>query len=106
MDVVDFARYFAAVAVLIGLLGLFALAGTQGWFTKMMNRVAMAGAARARSSRRMRVTESLVLDPRRRVVIVKIDDEEQVLLLGAGTEVILDRRPAKPVSDGVTEAAS
>lgn len=95
MDVVDFAKYFSALAVVLGLLGLFALAGTQGWFTRLMNRIATKGLERTKRERRLRVTESLVLDPRRRVVIVKIDDEEQVLLLGAGTEVVLDRRPAK-----------
>ena len=102
MDVVDFARYFAAVAVLIGLLGLFALAGTQGWFTRVMNRVATAGAARARKSRRMQVTESLVLDPRRRVVILRIDGEEQVVLLGAGTAIVLDRRPGQEMPETVS----
>lgn len=95
MDVVDFAKYFSALAVVLGLLGLFALAGTQGWFTRLMNGLATKGLERTKRERRLRVTESLVLDPRRRVVIVKIDDEEQVLLLGAGTEVVLDRRPAK-----------
>ena len=102
MDVVDFAQYFAALAVVLGLLGLFALAGTQGWFTKFVNSLATKGLERTKRERRLRVTESLVLDPRRRVVIVKIDEEEQVLLLGAGTEIVLDRRPAK----AATETAS
>ncbi|MCF8878509.1 flagellar biosynthetic protein FliO [Hyphobacterium sp. SN044] len=102
MDVVDFAQYFAALAVVLGLLGLFALAGTQGWFTRLMNSLATKGLERTKRVRRLRVTESLVLDPRRRVVIVMIDDEEQVLLLGAGTEIVLDRRPAK----SATETAS
>lgn len=99
MDVVDFAQYFAALAVVLGLLGLFALAGTQGWFTKFVNSLATKGLERTKRERRLRVTESLVLDPRRRVVIVKIDEEEQVLLLGAGTEIVLDRRPAKTATE-------
>ena len=99
MDVVDFAQYFAALAVVLGLLGLFALAGTQGWFTKFVNSLATKGLERTKRERRLRVSESLVLDPRRRVVIVKIDEEEQVLLLGAGTEIVLDRRPAKTATE-------
>jgi len=99
MDVVDFAQYFAALAVVLGLLGLFALAGTQGWFTKFVNSLATKGLERTKRERRLRVTESLVLDPRRRVVIVKIDEEEHVLLLGAGTEIVLDRRPAKTATE-------
>ncbi|MEN0651623.1 MULTISPECIES: flagellar biosynthetic protein FliO [Hyphobacterium] len=99
MDVVDFAQYFAALAVVLGLLGLFALAGTQGWFTRLVNGLATRGLERTKRERRLRVMESLVLDPRRRVVIVKIDDEEQVLLLGAGTEIVLDRRPARTTTE-------
>jgi len=34
------------------------------------------------------VVETLVLDPARRLVLVKIDNEERVLLLGEGKELI------------------
>lgn len=102
MDVVDFARYFAALAVVLGLLGLFGMAASRGWLSRLMNGLTTRGLKMTRPERRMRVTESLVLDPRRRVVIVRIDGEEQVLLLGAGTEIVLDKRPAS----GQPETAS
>ena len=45
--------------------------------------------------RRLSITETLMLDPRRKVVIVRVDDAEHVLLLGAEREQVLDRAPAK-----------
>ncbi|UDF02717.1 flagellar biosynthetic protein FliO [Asticcacaulis sp. AND118] len=48
-----------------------------------------------RGERRMNVVETLVLDPARRLVLVRIDDEERLLLLGEGQELIEPRqRPA------------
>ena len=39
----------------------------------------------------MQVVETLVLDPARRLVLVRIDDEERLLLLGEGRELIEPR---------------
>jgi flagellar protein FliO/FliZ len=41
-----------------------------------------------RGERRMKVVETLVLDPARRLVLIQIDDEERVILLGEGKELI------------------
>jgi flagellar protein FliO/FliZ len=45
--------------------------------------------------KRMRVTEALMLDPRRRIVIVRVDDREHVLLLGPGGDVVVGDMAAK-----------
>jgi len=47
-----------------------------------------------RGERRMEVVETLVLDPARRLVLVRIDDEERLLLLGDGRELLEPRQPA------------
>lgn len=39
----------------------------------------------------MAVVETLVLDPARRLVLVKIDNEERLLILGEGRELIEPR---------------
>ncbi|MCW5724090.1 MAG: flagellar biosynthetic protein FliO [Maricaulaceae bacterium] len=107
MDVVDFARYVAALAVVLGLLGLLALGVRHGWLTSLIARAGAAaggGGGSGRPKRRLAVTESLVLDPRRRVVVMRCEDEEFVLLLGAGAEMVLDRRPVKPPAK--TDAAA
>ena len=93
MDILDFSRYFAALLVVLGLLGGFAIIVRRGWFPG--NFPALANLSGPRQKRRLTVTESLILDPRRRVVIVKADEEEHVLLLGPERETLLTTRPAK-----------
>ena len=55
---------------------------------------ALAKLSAERGERRMKVVETLVLDPARRLVLVKIDEEERLLLLGEGKELIEPRGPA------------
>lgn len=47
----------------------------------------------ARAQRRLSVIETLVLDPSRRLVLVRFDSEERLLLLGEGR--MLSAHPAK-----------
>jgi flagellar protein FliO/FliZ len=58
----------------------------------------------AQGPKRMRVTETLMLDPRRRMVIVRVDDREHVLLLGPGGDVVIGDMAAKQTP--ATEAAT
>lgn len=60
-----------------------------------------------RGERRMEVVETLVLDPARRLILVRIDDEERLLLLGDGRELIEPRQPAlrAPVKPATRPAA-
>lgn len=95
MDIIDFSRYFAALLVVLGLLGGFAVIVRRGWLPGGFP--ALANLTGPRQVRRLDVKESLILDPRRRVVIVKADDEEHVLLLGPERETVLTTRPAKAV---------
>ena len=53
----------------------------------------MARLSAERGERRMSVVETLVLDPARRLVLVRIDDEERLLILGEGRELIEPRGP-------------
>jgi len=104
-ELVNWTQYLLAMVVLIGLLGglgLIALAVQRGWLFNQLT--GLTGLRPA--ERRMRVTETLVIDPRRRVVIVRIDDEEQVLLLGSQDETVLKTGPARePLPVAETPAA-
>ena len=51
----------------------------------------MARLSAERGERRMTVVETLMLDPARRLVLVRIDSEERLLLLGEGRELIEPR---------------
>ena len=100
MDLIDFSRYFAALLVVLGLLGGFALLARRGWIPgAAVNLSGFSGLSGPRAERRLKVQETLILDPRRRLLIVRIDDEEHVLLLGPERETCLSTRPvaAEPV---------
>lgn len=86
MDLVSFLRAAFALAVVVGLIGLAAVA---------MRRYApglLARAAARSADRRLEIVETLVLDPTRRLVLVRVDDDERLLLIGDGRE--LDRPEA------------
>ncbi len=75
--------------MLLFLQAVFALAATLGLFgvgVYAARRWGSAGLMRinATAPRRMSVVESLTLDPSRRLVLVRIDREERLLLLGEG----------------------
>jgi flagellar protein FliO/FliZ len=100
LDLIDFSRYFAALLVVLGLLGGVAVILRKGWLP-----AGLAGfQTLERRDRRLGVKESLILDPRRRVLIVQCDDREHVLLLGPERETVLETRPARarPVFTPVT----
>lgn len=73
---------FGLVAVL-GLIGLFAVAAR-----KMGLISASGGLVR---KRRLAIVETLAVDARRRMVIVKCDGKEHLVMLGAGSETVIER---------------
>ena len=78
MPLADFFRAIFALAVTLGLVGLGAVAlrrfGPE-WMTRLQ---------RPKAERRMAIIESLPLDPARRLVLVRLDGAERLLLLGEG----------------------
>ena len=87
MDIGEIARMIFALALTLGLIGLAAVAA---------RRFAPGALLRLPSAkvRRMKVVESLMLDPARRLVIVRCDDQEHLMLLGEGK--VLVSGPARP----------
>jgi flagellar protein FliO/FliZ len=78
MQFTDFLRAFFALALTLGLLGLVVV-GMRRFGPEALKRL-----QGTRADRRMAVVESLVLDPARRLVLVRIDSEERLVLLGEG----------------------
>ncbi|HYE47432.1 MAG TPA: flagellar biosynthetic protein FliO [Caulobacter sp.] len=79
MDIAQVIQAIAALAVTLGLIGLTAV-GLRRFAPDMLAR--MQGVA-ARD-RRLQLVETLVLDPTRRLVLVRLDQEERLILLGEG----------------------
>ena len=85
MELLDWARtVFALVLTLALLLGVAYGARRLGMLQP-----------NGQSPKRLRVTESLMLDPRRRMVIVRCDDREHLILLGPGGDIVVGEQAAK-----------
>ena len=85
MDATGIMRAVFALAIVLGLI----LALAYGLRRYAPNILARMSSPRGR--KRLEVVETLVLDPTRRVVIVRVDDEERLILLGEGHELIEPR---------------
>ena len=79
MQFTDLLRMFFALALTMGLFGLIVV-GLRRYGPEAMKRLQSVRGA----DRRMAVVESLSLDPARRLVLVRIDAEERLILLGDG----------------------
>ena len=86
MNFLDLLRAFFGLAVTLGLIGLAA------WAARRYAPQLMARLQAQKGERRLQVVETLVLDPARRLVLVRIDDEERLILLGEGRELIEPRQ--------------
>lgn len=80
MDWLDWAR---TVAALVATLALIALAAYGARRFGMLQPGLRAGV------KRMAVSESLMLDPRRRLVLVKLDAKEHLLLLSPAGDIVV-----------------
>lgn len=93
MDFLDWARALFALIATLALIGLAAYAARR--FGMLDNTVGKA-------DRRLKVTESLMLDPRRRLVLVRLDGREHLLLLSPSRDLVVTDVEAKEIA--ATEA--
>lgn len=81
MNFLNFAWAVFSLALTLGLIGLVAV-GLRRYAPQLIAKLNAD-----RGERRLKVVETLVLDPARRLVLVQIDDEERLILLGEGREL-------------------
>ncbi|MCF8481198.1 MAG: flagellar biosynthetic protein FliO [Rhodospirillum sp.] len=81
MDMDNYLRFMLALVFVLGLL--FALA-------YVMKRFAAPGMVRNRSAKRIKVLEALAVDPKRRLVLVRRDDVEHLLLVGGDSDLVVE----------------
>lgn len=90
MNFLDLARAVFGLAFTLGIIGLCA------WAARRYAPQLLARMNAERGERRLQVVETLVLDPARRLVLVRVDEEERLLLLGEGRELIEPRQTGLP----------
>ncbi|MBI3440334.1 MAG: FliO/MopB family protein [Proteobacteria bacterium] len=82
MDTMLLLKFFSAFAFVIILMLLLSL---------VMKRIGLSGALTpATGKRRLKVIEFLPLDHRRRLVLIKRDDQEHLLVLGPQGETVVE----------------
>lgn len=80
MDVLDFFRYFAALLLVLGLIGAAGLA---------TRKFGVPGLTKPLAVRRLHIVESLMLSPRQKIAIIRRDDVEHlVMITPTGAQVI------------------
>ena len=101
MAIADFLRAVFALALTLGLIGLAAVALRRfgpDWIARFQL---------TRRDRRLTVVETLILDPNRRLVLVKLDSTERLLLLGDGRMLAENSAPpASPQGEGTFAPAT
>ena len=83
----EIAQWLSAAAALAGVLGLVLLGG------RLLRASGFAPAARAGT--RLALQESLALDPRRRLVLVRCDGREVLLLTGGAQDQVVGWLPER-----------
>lgn len=82
MDFLEIGRFAGGLALVLGLIALCAVAARRFGFVP---------AARARGQQaRLGIVESAALDPKRRLVLVRRDGREHLLLLAPNRELVIE----------------
>ncbi|MGE0828721.1 MAG: flagellar biosynthetic protein FliO [Hyphomonadaceae bacterium] len=87
MGWIEWARAAFALLAVLALIGLAAVAA---------RRLGMLSGAAPGQKRRMKVVESMMLDPRRRLVIIQCDDREHLVLLSPSGDRKIESNAARP----------
>jgi len=100
MDLDSYFRFVMALVAVLGLIGLIA------WVVRRFGLVPGAVGAGGRG-RRLGVIEAMPLDGKRRLVLVRRDDREHLLLLGSGTggDLVVERDIAAKLMPPATAEA-
>jgi flagellar protein FliO/FliZ len=88
----EIVRVVAGLAVTLGLIGLAVVV------LRRFGPETLARLQGARAERRLSVIETLVLDPTRRLVLVRCDGAERLILLGEGQLIPQQPAPSEPAA--------
>ena len=92
MDLELYFRFLLALGLVLGLIGAAA------WAMKRFGLNRFVGQRRPGSAdRRLSIVETLPLDAKRRLILIRRDGVEHLLLTGAGADLVIETRiPAPP----------
>lgn len=98
MELDGYVRFLLALLFVLGLIGLLT------WFAR---RLGLGGRITPTKGRQQRigVTAAIALDGRRRLVLLRRDEVEHLVILGPNTETVVETGIPAAVLDPVAEAA-
>jgi len=93
LETINYFKFVLALLFVLGLIGGFAIIAKRAG---LGNR----GPIVRGKSKRLSIIETMVLDQKRRVVLIQCDNSEHLLLLGTNNEQVIGNEPSdKDVSD-------
>lgn len=84
MDFGSYVQFLFALVFVLGLIGLFSL------LLKRLSMNGVAGLRSGRGERRLKVVETVMVDGKRRMVLVRRDNREHLLLLGQQNDLLIE----------------
>ena len=87
MEFLDIARYLGALLLVLGLIGVAGLAA---------RRFGLPGLAKPASARRLKIVESLMLSPRQRLVLLRRDSVEHLVMICPDGASVIEASIAPP----------
>lgn len=99
MDMLDIARYFAALIMVLALLGFAAL---------VTRKYGLPGIVKGAARKRLSVVETLAIGPRHKLFLLKRDGVEHLVMMGPQGASIIENgiAPPAPVADFARELAA
>jgi flagellar protein FliO/FliZ len=96
MDALTILRYIGSLVLVLGMIGLLAYC-VRRWGHLVPGLTLTMPATR--KAARLAVVESLTIDPRRRLVLVRRDGVEHLLLLGSDGQSVIETGIASPANN-------
>lgn len=84
MNFGNYVQFLFALIFVLGLIGLFSIA------LKRLSTTGMAGLRSGKGPRRLSIVETVILDGKRRMVLVRRDNKEHLLLLNLQNDVVIE----------------
>lgn len=92
MALLDITRILFALIAVLGLIGVFSIIARRIGIT--------SGSLMATRQKRLQLVDTVGLDPKRRLAIIRCDDREHLIILGPNGETVIDQNiPENPVMD-------
>lgn len=82
--------------IIFGLIAVLGLIGACAIAARKFGLVSASGGLVRK--RRLQIVETLALDTRRRLAIVRCDDREHLIILGQSSETLIDSHPTKVIA--------